>query len=134
MEHAEKYSQHYDEKRFLQKLKSTATQLGKEVVFRILILYYLLSSGKVPLKVRLLIVAALGYFVLPTDMVADFIPVLGFSDDVAFLTYAFNQASKYADKSIKEKARKKLNSLTKSHQNEQEKHLSIPEEDAPTPT
>ncbi len=134
MEHLEDYSQHYDEQRFLQKLKSTAAKLGKEVVLRILILYYLLTSGKVPLKTRFLIVAALGYFVLPTDMVADFIPVLGFSDDIAFLTYAFNQASKYADESIKEKARKKLNSLTKSHQNERGKKPSIPEEDAPIPT
>ena len=104
------YEKYYDEEKLLSKLKTTVFKLGEKVVLRILMLYYLLGSGKVPLKIRLLIVAALGYFVLPADLISDFIPALGFSDDIAFLTYAFNQASHYADETIKKKAEQKLKS------------------------
>ncbi len=111
------YEKYYDEEKFLNKLKSLAVKLGEEVVIRILMLYYLLVSGKVPVKIRLLIVAALGYFVLPTDLVSDFIPALGFTDDIAFLTYAFNQASRYADEAIKKKAEQKLKSWLSPKEN-----------------
>ena len=111
------YEKYYNEEKFLNKLKSLAVKLGEEVVIRILMLYYLLVSGKVPVKIRLLIVAALGYFVLPTDLVSDFIPALGFTDDIAFLTYAFNQASHYADESIKKKAEQKLKSWLSPKEN-----------------
>jgi uncharacterized membrane protein YkvA (DUF1232 family) len=104
------YEKYYDEEKLLSKLKTMVFKLGEEVVLRILMLYYLLGSGKVPLKIRVLIVAALGYFVLPADLISDFIPALGFSDDIAFLTYAFNQASHYADEAIKKKAEQKLKS------------------------
>ena len=109
-ENFQSYEKYYDEEKFLGKLKSLAFKLGEELVIRILMLYYLLVSGKVPLKIRLLIVTALGYFVLPADLISDFIPALGFSDDIAFLTYAFNQASHYADDTIKKKAEQKLKS------------------------
>ncbi len=111
------YEKYYDEEKFLNKLKSLAVKLGEEVVIRILMLYYLLVSGRVPVKIRLLIVAALGYFVLPTDLVSDFIPALGFTDDIAFLTYVFNQASRYADESIKKKAGQKLKSWLTNRKN-----------------
>jgi uncharacterized membrane protein YkvA (DUF1232 family) len=35
-------------------------------------------------------IAALGYLILPTDAVADFIPVLGHGDDLAMLTAALS--------------------------------------------
>ncbi len=111
------YERHYNEEKFLDKLKSLVFKLGEELVVRILMLYFLLITGKVPLRIRLLIVAALGYFVLPTDLVSDFIPALGFSDDIAFLTYTFNQASHYADETIKKKAEQKLKSWLSAKEN-----------------
>ena len=126
------YEKYYDEDRFLRKLKNTVVKLGEEVAIRLLMLYYLLISGKVPIKVRLLIVAALGYFVMPADVISDFIPALGFTDDVAFLTYAFNQASKYADNSIKKKAEEKLNSwLTPRTKSRSSGRNSVTSADAP---
>ena len=41
-----------------------------------------------PLKARGIIYAALGYFILPTDTVPDWILGLGFTDDAAVLTAA----------------------------------------------
>jgi uncharacterized membrane protein YkvA (DUF1232 family) len=106
----QKYEAYYDEEKFLVKLKKLFLKLGEEVAIRALMLWLLLVSGETPIKIRLLIVAALGYFVMPADLVSDFIPVLGFTDDVAFLTYAFNQASRYMDDSMRKKAEEKLKS------------------------
>ncbi len=102
------YEKYYDESNFLTKLRKLVFRLGEEVAIHVLMLWFLLISGKVPLKTRILIMAALGYLVLPADLVSDFIPALGFTDDVAFLTYAFNQTSRYMDESIRKKAVEKL--------------------------
>ncbi|MBN2638088.1 MAG: DUF1232 domain-containing protein [Bacteroidales bacterium] len=101
---SKKYSKHYNPDRFWKKIEKTASKLGKQVLYEILSLYFLLTSGKTPLKIRITIMTALGYFILPTDMISDFIPFLGFSDDIAFLSYAFTNAQKYLTPDIKEKA------------------------------
>ena len=54
------------------------------------------------------IVAALGYFILPTDLLADIIPVLGFTDDIAFLSFAVSTVSSFLTPEIKKKAMQKL--------------------------
>jgi len=46
----------------------------------------------------------LGYFILPADLLADIIPVLGFTDDIAFLSFAVSTVSSYLTPEIKEKA------------------------------
>lgn len=48
----------------------------------------LLRDPKTPIWVKGLCVGVLGYLIVPTDVVADFIPVLGYGDDLAALTAA----------------------------------------------
>jgi uncharacterized membrane protein YkvA (DUF1232 family) len=124
------YAQYYNEEKFLGKMKKLVVKLGEEAALRALMLYYILLSGKVPVKVRVIIVAALGYLVLPSDIISDFIPVLGFTDDIAFLTFALDQASKYADDSIKRKAEEKLKSWTTSQKRKKENRTK-PSKDVP---
>lgn len=50
--------------------------------------YYCALDPSTPLRVRGTLLAALAYFVLPFDMVPDFILGLGFTDDIAVLTAA----------------------------------------------
>lgn len=45
----------------------------------------LLRDPETPLWVKGMCLVALGYLILPTDAVTDFIPVLGYSDDLAVL-------------------------------------------------
>lgn len=42
------------------------------------------------MKDKMLILGALGYFILPVDAIPDFIPVAGYTDDLAALTAIYN--------------------------------------------
>ena len=48
------------------------------------------SIAATPLKVKGILLAALAYFVLPIDIVPDFILGLGFTDDLTVLVTAFS--------------------------------------------
>ncbi len=50
--------------------------------------YYCAIDTRTPNRVRAILLAALGYFVLPLDSIPDFILGFGFSDDVAVLAAA----------------------------------------------
>jgi len=45
---------------------------------------------KTPPRVRAILLGALAYFILPTDLIPDFIAGLGFSDDATVLTVAIS--------------------------------------------
>ncbi len=49
-------------------------------------------------KNLVLILAALIYLVSPIDFIPDFIPILGFADDIALLTFVYNAMSEEIDK------------------------------------
>jgi len=47
--------------------------------------YYCATDPKTPRRVQAILLGALAYFVVPTDMIPDFIAGLGFTDDAAVL-------------------------------------------------
>lgn len=47
--------------------------------------YYCAFDRSTPLHVKTALIGTLAYFVIPADLVPDFIPALGFTDDVASL-------------------------------------------------
>ncbi len=104
----EKYREAYSDESFRSKALRTAKQLGREGLRHALILYYVLKREDLPVKVRLLILGALGYFILPVDVLPDFIPVLGFADDLGVLAAAVTAVAMYADEGVKAQAEKKL--------------------------
>ncbi|MBF8267545.1 MAG: hypothetical protein HW388_1053 [Dehalococcoidia bacterium] len=64
--------------RLFDKLKSISRRFKQEVnVYRLV-----LKDSRTPRRAKLLLALALGYLMLPFDLVPDFIPVLGSLDDV----------------------------------------------------
>jgi uncharacterized membrane protein YkvA (DUF1232 family) len=51
--------------------------------------FYCALDPQTPTRVRGILLAALGYFVMPVDAIPDFFAVIGFTDDVAVLAAAF---------------------------------------------
>ena len=64
-----------------------------------------------PAQVRVSLMAALAYLIMPFDLFPDFMPLVGFSDDFVALTAILSIWSKYLTPSIKARAEKKLNKL-----------------------
>ena len=104
----DEYAKYYSEESFWEKLKNYAKAAGVKVVYAVLLLYYAMKDSSVSLKTKLYITAALGYFILPTDAVADFLPVIGFTDDLGVLLFALKQVSSAITPAIKEFARNKI--------------------------
>ncbi|MCQ8781920.1 YkvA family protein [Mangrovibrevibacter kandeliae] len=52
--------------------------------------YYCALDPETPLATRGILLAALAYFVLPMDIIPDFLLGFGFTDDIAVLWAAFN--------------------------------------------
>jgi uncharacterized membrane protein YkvA (DUF1232 family) len=50
--------------------------------------YYCAFDRDTPLKVKVALLGALAYFVLPFDAIPDVLPVIGFTDDAAVLATA----------------------------------------------
>ena len=79
------YEKNYSESGFWDKAAKVAKKAGGKAIYCALILYYILKSDEVSTKDKALIMGALGYFILPVDLIPDAIPVVGFTDDVAAL-------------------------------------------------
>lgn len=99
-----RYSKYFNERKLFKKLKSISGRLSIQLLYYVFILFYLLSDKSVPYKTRIIFIAALGYLILPTDLISDIIPGLGFTDDAAFIAYAISNATTYITPEVKEKA------------------------------
>tara|TARA_Y100001968_G_scaffold300814_1_gene312591 strand:- start:419 stop:778 length:360 start_codon:yes stop_codon:yes gene_type:complete len=64
-----------------------------------------------PPQARMSLIAALAYLIMPFDLLPDFIPLMGFSDDFVALTAVLSIWSKYMTPAIRIRAQKKLNRL-----------------------
>ena len=64
-----------------------------------------------PSQVRISLMAALAYLIMPFDLFPDFMPLVGFSDDFVALTAVLSIWSKYMTPSIRTRAEIKLNKL-----------------------
>ena len=68
-----------------------------------------MQSRSVPMRAKAGIMAALGYFILPTDLIPDLVVAFGFSDDIAVMLYVLSQVADHITPEVKDKATKKLN-------------------------
>jgi uncharacterized membrane protein YkvA (DUF1232 family) len=68
----------------------------------------LLLDGATPYPVRLTMLGALTYLLLPLDLIPDFIPAAGFSDDLVALTALLGLCSRHLTPAIRERAQRRL--------------------------
>jgi uncharacterized membrane protein YkvA (DUF1232 family) len=103
-----KYSKHFSDDGFWTKLKKHAVDAGLKVVYSGLILYYALDNPNTSLKDKAIIYGALGYLILPIDIIPDFILLLGYGDDLGVLLFAAARVAMSIDSEVKQKAKYKL--------------------------
>ena len=61
-----------------------------------------------PPQARLTMLAALTYLLIPTDLIPDFLPIAGFSDDLVALTAVIGLCSKNITPDIRLRAQRRL--------------------------
>lgn len=104
----EKYQENYSESKLLTKITSVGRWAGAKVVYAVLLLYYVLRNPNVSMADKSKIYGALGYFILPTDLILDIIPIVGYTDDMAAIMWAIHTVAKNITPEIKKQAKAKL--------------------------
>ena len=102
-----KYQKHFSESDFWLKLRTLAKNAGVKVTYYALTLYYTLTDPNTPTKYKAVIAGALGYMILPLDLVPDFLPFAGLADDWAALIAAVTYVTSAITPAIKARAREK---------------------------
>ena len=103
-----KYEKNYSEDGLWKKIGNVAKKAGLKTVYMVLLLYYVLMSDKTPTKYKAMIIGALGYFIVPLDMIPDFVPAVGYTDDVAAIAGAILAVAKCISPEIETQAKTKL--------------------------
>lgn len=107
-EELQQHGEHYSEDGLWNKIKKYAKKAGSSAIYAVLLLYYVIQKEEVPKKEKALIIGALGYFILPFDLIPDVAPVVGFTDDIGALIAALVRVAMYIDEDVKNQARLKL--------------------------
>ena len=98
------------EERVRAKFWRTARRAARHVPFmeEVAAAYFAAMDRSTPTRVRGTLLAALAYFVMPIDMIPDFIVAFGFTDDLAVLTAAITAIQGHIKPVHREAARKAL--------------------------
>ena len=73
--------------------------------------YYCAIDKSTPLQVKATLMAALAYFVVPTDLLPDWIALLGYTDDAAVLFAAYRMVANHITEAHRALARKAVEEI-----------------------
>lgn len=92
---------------------SKFTRVAASIPFAgdLLAAYYCTKDPQTPIRVRAVLLAALAYFVVPIDMIPDFIAGLGYGDDATVLMAALGLISQHLKPEHREEAERTLAKL-----------------------
>lgn len=85
-------------------------KVGRNIPFAedVLAAFYCATDAGTERRVKLVLVGAIAYFVMPFDVIPDFLPVIGFTDDAALLAAAIASVAGAIKPEHREKARETL--------------------------
>ncbi len=89
-------------------LKKVLLLAGRAIAKPALEGFELIIDSSTPSQVRVSIIGALTYLIIPIDLIPDFIPAAGFSDDLVALTAVISLWSRYITPEIKFRAKCRL--------------------------
>ncbi|MFM8543502.1 MAG: YkvA family protein [Vulcanococcus sp.] len=81
---------------------------GRTIARPALECYEMVIDGATPHQARLTVLAALTYLMVPLDLIPDFLPVAGFSDDMVALTALLGLCSRHITPANRSRAQIRL--------------------------
>ena len=104
----ESFGGEYSEQGLKEKLSKIARKAGIKMAYAVLVAFYAVQSDALSFKEKARLYGALGYFILPVDLIPDAILGMGYSDDLAALVYVLHTVSSNITPEVKRRAREKL--------------------------
>ena len=89
-------------------LKKVLLKAGRAIAKPALEAFELIIDNSTPPQVRISMIGALTYLIVPVDLIPDFIPASGFSDDLVALTAVISLWQHHITPEIKFRAKSKL--------------------------
>ena len=93
-------------RKFWRRLKREAARIP--FVEEALTAYYCAFDRHTPVYVKAVLLGAIAYFVIPDDLIPDYIPLLGYADDAAVIATAMKLMSSHIKPEHREAARNML--------------------------
>jgi len=85
-------------------------RVGRHIPFAedLLAAYFCTLDPATPMRVKLILLGAIAYFVMPMDAIPDILPIIGFADDAAVLAAAIAQVASSITDAHREQAKATL--------------------------
>ncbi|MDY7021367.1 MAG: DUF1232 domain-containing protein [Cyanobacteriota bacterium] len=103
-------SVYYSDEKFTRKIQDLMVLAGRKVLYNALLLYLTSKSKNIPLSYKGMVIGALGYFILPIDLIPDLIPGIGFTDDLTAMLTAITNVSSAITPDIEQAAQSQVES------------------------
>ena len=104
-DNSEKLKQWYSDSQMDEKIASVAKKAGGIIIYPAILLYNVLKSPQTPLQDKMFIMAPLAYFILPADIIPDFIAALGYADDSIAVTKSLQTISSSITPALQEETK-----------------------------
>ena len=108
----------YSGPRLWRKLKKITGLVGRKTLIATLTLFYCLKDRDTPAWAKGVIVGALGYLIMPIDLIPDMIPGAGYGDDWGAIVAALSTVAAYIKDAHKAKAHAQTDRLLGNPNNE----------------
>ena len=112
VEDVKKYGKHFSELGLQEKIREVARLAGEQILLPVLRLWYVFRADSTPAVRKAYIAGALGYFILPVDLIPDALGFLGFSDDLGVVLMITKWVSELITPEIEAQAQATYRKLT----------------------
>lgn len=102
------YVSRFSESGFWQKLQRFAKQAGIRTVYSALLLFYAYRRKDTPTWAKTIVLGTLGYFLSPIDAIPDLSPIIGYTDDIGWLSFGLVTIASYINQEVRERAKTRL--------------------------
>jgi uncharacterized membrane protein YkvA (DUF1232 family) len=103
-----KYRSFFSESGFWAKMKQYAKAAGVKTVYSALLLFYAYKRKETPAWAKRSVIGVLGYLIMPLDIIPDLSPIIGYTDDLGFLSMCLVIIAAFINDEVKGQAREKL--------------------------